>query len=456
MFALPGIVSLIVLILLRPQEIVPALQILPTLHIALLMAVVGFAIDVFANITKVQATPITYWGLGFFGWCSLTLMAMEPSAVVTNVQRLLISVTFGFVVAHGVTTPRGLSIVASTVLACAVVLAGVGIHQGLSPKQCLVANETAWIATGGKPDGRLCNARIDCYEGAGKDTGAKYLCEHVGLWGTTSIGNGRVRYRGVLKDPNELALTIGIALPIAYALRREHGGLSKLILALAATFAILLCTVFTGSRGGQVVILCVLGVYFIVRTGIRGVVLAGALAVPALMYGGRSGSSASSSTLERVECWNAGLEMFFRHPVLGVGYSRFGQHHYLTAHSSYILSLAELGPVGLWLFIGLLYSAGRATYLALGRYKRDDDPRRAWAVALLATVSGLAVGVLFLSFSYNHVLWLFVGLIGAFCGVLRQADPGFRIAWRTRDTVITVALAIGITVATFIYTRLVL
>ena len=44
---------------------------------------------------------------------------------------------------------------------------------------------------------------MDCHEGG--EPGAIYRCERVGLFGTVSVGEGRVRYRGVLKDPNELA-----------------------------------------------------------------------------------------------------------------------------------------------------------------------------------------------------------------------------------------------------------
>jgi len=454
MFALPGIIALIVFILLRPQEFVPALEHLPMLHIALVLALAGLAIDVLTGNTKLRITPVTIWGIGFFVWSAFTLLVRAPSELIDGIERLLICVVFGLVVAHSIAKPQGLGVVAGAVLFCALVLAGVGIHQGLSPKQCLIAEEAGWIPTDGTPDGRFCQTRINCYQTYPREPGTVYLCEHVGLFGTTSIGNGRVRYRGVLKDPNELALAIGISLPIAFAMRREHGGLARLLLALLATIAILVCTIFTGSRGGQLVMLAVLGTYFVGRTGKLGVISAGVLAIPALIYGGRSGSIASSSTSERIECWYAGIDMFIAHPIFGVGHGRFTEHHYLTAHNTYLLSLAEMGPLGLFLFIGLIYSAARVPYAALGRYTSDDDPRRAWAIALLAAMSGLAVGIFFLSFSSNHVLWLFVGLVGAYYTVLRNADEGFRLTWRMRDTTAVGALALVVSVAVYAYTRI--
>jgi len=53
--------------------------------------------------------------------------------------------------------------------------------------------------------------------GAGAEPGAEYMCERPGLFGTCSIGGGRVRYRGSLNDPNALALTTVFALPMAFA-----------------------------------------------------------------------------------------------------------------------------------------------------------------------------------------------------------------------------------------------
>src|SRR5581483_6811753 len=45
---------------------------------------------------------------------------------------------------------------------------------------------------------------------------ANYHCERVGPLGTSTQG-GRVRYRGSLADPNELALMTCLALPLAFA-----------------------------------------------------------------------------------------------------------------------------------------------------------------------------------------------------------------------------------------------
>ena len=71
------------------------------------------------------------------------------------------------------------------------------------------------------------------------------------------------------------------------------------------------------------------------------------MALPVLLLGGRSGENADQSTLERYEAWSTGLTMFRGNPVFGVGARQFAEHHYLTAHNSYVLSFAELGFPGL-------------------------------------------------------------------------------------------------------------
>jgi hypothetical protein len=95
-------------------------------------------------------------------------------------------------------------------------------------------------------------------------------------------------------------------------------------------------------------------------------------------------------------------------------------------------------------------------FLATRRYRDDADPRRAWAIGILASLCGLALGVFFLSFSSNHVLWLFLGIAGAYYGVLRDADPDLDVAWRQRDFGIVGSISLGVLMALFVYTRMAL
>ena len=86
-------------------------------------------------------------------------------------------------------------------------------HQSFQPMTCCVETDGFKLA----PDGRACTIPQDCFEGA-PVPGADYACERPGLFGTTSIARGRVRFTGKLADPNECALAIGAGTPFLFAL----------------------------------------------------------------------------------------------------------------------------------------------------------------------------------------------------------------------------------------------
>src|SRR4029079_18151040 len=153
-------------------------------------------------------------------------------------------------------------------------------------KQCIGGEESAGDISG-VPDGRPCELNEEC-RGAGAEPGFEYRCEHVGFFGTYSIDE-RVRYRGELHDPNEVALAIcagALSLLLGFALRkRTPAGVFFYGLAAGLVFY----TVYmTQSRGGLVAALLVPGIYIVRRYGLKSVIPAIAVAVPVLLLGGRS------------------------------------------------------------------------------------------------------------------------------------------------------------------------
>ena len=151
----------------------------------------------------------------------------------------------------------------------------------------------------GASDGRACDNEYIC-EAQGKPR-TSYACEKVGLFETFTEGQ-RVRWRGTLGDPNELALLLGAVMPLAFALAGVSG--SKWVGAVVASAVglTLTCVVLTGSRGGQLVVMTVFGAYFVRRYGIRGLLLGAIFALPVVLFGGRAGEEADSSSLERIGC----------------------------------------------------------------------------------------------------------------------------------------------------------
>jgi len=454
MFALPGIVALIVLTLLRPQEFVDALEGVPLLYIAIALALIGAAVDLATGRATLRPTPITAWALGFVAWAAFTMLLVSPADLVAGLLRLLIGAALCLVIAHAVQTPASIAAVAAVMLGCALALSALGVHQAMSPQECLVSEEVGWVPTGGVSDGRPCESRAHCYEGPDALHNVTYLCEHVGLFGTTSIDGGRVRYRGELGDPNELALTVGASLPLVYVLRRPSSPRLRSVLAVAAGVLVTACVVLTGSRGGVIALVVVLLSALVAIAGARGAIIVGIVMVPTLVIGGRSGEGATSSTSERVDSWAAAIDMFRAHPLTGVGYGQFTEHHYLTAHNAFLLALAEMGLIGMFLFVGLLYCCGKILWTGLRFYSESGSHPRRTSIGLLAAFAGLAAGMVFLSFTYHHVLWMFVGLCGAYYSVARREEEQFRVAIGRRDVAAIAAISATVLVGLLIATRL--
>ena len=427
MFALVGLLALIFVDYMRPQEYVEALKGVPVLHLATVLAALGLVLDLRLGLARLRAAPHAAHAVLFASWCAVTLLVRVPGQLASRATGLLVPLAIYLLVAHAVQSFRMLQVLCGFLLAIALALAGIGIHQANASEGChLVVHGRH----GGSliHDGRPCVDHTDC-ERDSDDPGAEYRCEKVGLLGTSTVFE-RVRYRGTLEDPNELSLALGIAIPFSFALFDRRRSFLRLLLVAVTVGAIGACAIYTRSRGGQLVFLTVLAVYFVNQIGAkRGLVAGLILALPLLLLGGRSG--VESSTKERIECWWTGLHLFQAFPLTGVGWGQFAEHHHLTAHNSWVLAAAELGLPGLLIWSSIVYVAVKI----LVRARRADLPpvARSWALALLASMAGLLVGIFFLSYAYKDVLWIYVGLTGVLYQAVKRHDPGFRIEFGLRD-----------------------
>ncbi|HMG57922.1 MAG TPA: O-antigen ligase family protein [Kofleriaceae bacterium] len=443
MFAIPGIAALIVFILARPQESFPLLQRVPFLHVFTVLAVIGWVIDVRLRRLQPIATPTLPWVIGFFLWALLGTAVLLPDQLMGRTLELVSLFALYGTIAHAVQRFRTFQLVAGVLTATCLFIALICFHQGMSEKQCVGGEESAGDITG-KPDGRVCETNEEC-RGPGAEPGFEYRCEHVGLLGTYSIDE-RVRYRGELHDPNEVSLTIcagALSLLIAFAIRKRKPH-AVLFYGLAA--AIAFYTVFmTQSRGGLVAALLVPGIYIVRRYGLKAMIPAAAIALPVLMLGGRSGENAEQSTLERYEAWSTGLSMFKRNPIFGVGARQFAEHHYLTAHNTFVLAFSELGFPGFVLFMAVLYLSFKSLVVGLLQLRNvpGSDAATTWGLALLASMAGIVFQINTLSFAYHSVMWIFFAMVGAWCGAIRHHMPSFQVRMTWRDFFIVIALSLA-------------
>lgn len=452
MYAIPGLLALLTFIYVRPQEIFPALQSVPFLYLFVLLAGLGWVLDVRLGFTRWKSSGLLWWGVGYFVWSAATLLIAKTQGaplVMSEVVMMIVSCFLFLGLSQGIQTVAGVRMVAVTLLVLTVALAGVGVHQAFAPLGCVKQDDvqpTIW-----RPDGRSCTLPAECADSAVYDS-SRFRCEHLGVAGTLSV-EGRVRYRGIMEDPNELAMVLAVALPFAFALFQSRRTPPRLLLAAGALVLFGLCTIYTKSRSGQLAFLAVLGTYLMRRLGWGGIAVAAVLGAPVMLLGGRDDLGADQSTMERIECWAAAIEMFRGSPIVGVGKTLFTEHHYLTAHNSFMLALAETGLPGLFLFTTVVYLAFKATLITGRDAVTRDAPARVWANALFASLCALMASAFFLSQTDRVVVWAYLGLAGALASAARARNPAWKLPFGWRDAALVLAIDLALIAGIFLYTR---
>lgn len=245
-----------------------------------------------------------------------------------------------------------------------------------------------------------------------------------------SAGVDEDRFAGLGYNPNDLGFILTLAIPAAWylSLRLTKPGLvwlNRLYVPVG-----LLAIVLTGSRGAFVP--AVIALTFIPWSSrqLSWTSRVGALAAAAMtLY--LASVMVPTKTLERLattgeqietrefsgraDIWRAGVRVVLDNPVVGVGAGAFGPavHPVLRAerasHMAYLSVLAELGVVGLVLFLGLFATIVPSTRLMPFLQKRY------W----LITVLTLAIGMLVRNYDYHKPLWFLLGLLAAQAAVLQ-------------------------------------
>jgi O-antigen ligase len=437
MRALSGIVGLLIFIYLRPHEWMKELAGIPFLYIFLGLTLVGLGADIAARETTFVVGPQLGLAVMFTAWCALSLLVKIPDQAAGKLPLLLICFLLYFLIAHSLQRVKSLVRVTLVIFACGVFVAVCCVYQGFQPFVCIIVDLQNKSGHGHTRKAK-CNENEDKTPGEGTaecmakgKPGVIYRCERWGLFDTSSIGGGRVRYLGVLMDPNECALATVAAIPFAFSFFERKKNFNRLLLLLSTLSIILLGVVFTKSRGGQLVFATALGAYFVRKFGYRrGIMVAALAAIPAIIMGGRGGAEADQSTIDRLQAAAAAIKMMLASPALGAGYTQFTEHHHLTAHNAYLLAVGETGFPGMVLFVCNIVLAMKVPVAVLRRDlppTEDMATAKSLAMALLATFSGMSLGIFFLSWTYHYVLWIHFGLAGSLYSVVRAKDKKFKV-----------------------------
>jgi O-antigen ligase len=237
-------------------------------------------------------------------------------------------------------------------------------------------------------------------------------------------GSYDTRYTANGFDPNELGVTLVIAIPLAWHLSMKlPSRLSRWICLLyipLATTAVIL----TASRTAFIVLVfsfLYIGLTLIRMKGPRKwamlLLLAAGLGVLTQTVDMQSAIDRLSSTGDQLETgnissrgeiWKAGLDMFEERPLLGVGIGNFAAMlerqigFNQVAHNVFLTILVESGLVGLAVYVLVVAALWRAAM----RY--DAERRRMWLFVCLIWLAACFA----LSWDYSKPTWLLFSIIG--------------------------------------------
>lgn len=248
----------------------------------------------------------------------------------------------------------------------------------------------------------------------------------AGLVGLLQFFAGTVeRASGPLENPNDFGFVLAATIPLGLVRLRAGGRLRTIVIAVALglTFAGVLGTYSRSALVGLAA-----AAFWAVgtrRLPLRsaGLVVAGLAVAGFLAY--RANPDVVDQALERKEAvaqqnvdtrlayWQIALEQWGSSPVFGVGpgnyevrFSEFGlefigDESRPATHNAYLNILAELGIVGLGLFLAFVV----LSWQSLRRHDTDDPPTARLRAALAASFVIALVGSLFLNEQFYAPLW---------------------------------------------------
>jgi putative inorganic carbon (hco3(-)) transporter len=237
-------------------------------------------------------------------------------------------------------------------------------------------------------------------------TGAVMLFSSDKGWQITGIGN--------FDNPNDLAYSVVLVVPFAASFLFQARGFLGRFTALILLITSIYCVYLTRSRGGQIALAASLSswVYFWIKNPKRkrqliAFAITGVIAVAVVQS---TGYREDESAMGRVEAWAEGWTLLKSNLIIGVGKDQFIEHHKRDTHSSYVRAGAELGLLGLYAFMGMIYAVG-LTILEVEKLTENEKWRPFYA-GFAAFFVSYTVGSVFSTRTYDLIFLICVALVG--------------------------------------------
>ncbi len=264
----------------------------------------------------------------------------------------------------------------------------------------------------------------------------------------------RVNWVGVFNDPNDLAfifvIAIGFLLPFIFDKISILVRLLNVAIVCFLGYGIFL----TNSRGGMLALGGAVFIFFIRKTKnfILGGVLGGLGAALMIIFGPSRMSMLSSSedsASSRIDLWYGGIQMFKANPVFGVGQGLFMDDMPQTAHNSYVLAASELGFVGLFFWVALIYTSMKGLVMVQEHNKRLYN----YALGIQSALTGFCTAAFFLSRTYVIVPYMLFAMAGSVAWLAWIEDKSISIKFGGNDVRNVFLLCVAILIAVILLIR---
>ena len=366
----------LIFVLVRPQEFVPSLSGVPVVKYSLIAtaALLLFQKD------KRFSGPQTYLLMGYLaiiflssafnGWIGGGVIAVETT--------LTTAVLPFFVVANAINSRSKQTATLSLLVVAALIM---------------VSNSMSQLAS---PDG-------------------------IGWAGVAVLEGNRSAYVGIFNDPNDMSMFLVMTLPVAVFLYGNSRKLVRVFYALASA-AIMYGVYLANSRGGLLGLAVLVVTWFVVRYGTTRSTAIGLTLLPVAVFAisqFRAIDPSEASAYGRIDAWYQGIQMLINNPVFGVSQGAFLDHHYLTAHNSFVLVFAELGMSGYFFWLAFLFFCTLGGLLLWNeRFRWYDNLNidqfdQSLGKCLTFSMLGFVVTGFFLSRAYSPLLYIYCGILTA-------------------------------------------
>jgi putative inorganic carbon (HCO3(-)) transporter len=248
--------------------------------------------------------------------------------------------------------------------------------------------------------------------------------------------------KGILENPNDLAINIAVNFPLCVAFffaakkpgRKLFWAVSLVLMSwgVVATYSrsglvamvvtVLICIWEFGIRGKRTIVLVTAGFSALIAIVVILATPHYIVRIESMVLGDVQDSGDRGSKEAREQLLRDSLAIMAKHPVLGIGPGNFPSYTktWRVVHNTYAELGAESGFPGLFLFVLLLSLTMRKIkrVRSLPGYQSSEDVRL-WTSGLWAAMAAYVTGALFASTEYNLFPYFMVGYI---CAVYQIAS----------------------------------